>query len=468
MLRRDRQIRTQINQLADACLVALSFWMAYLLRANPAITEWLNLDMIPPDAFNNINTILLAFALIPITPLILEAQGFYNRQMLGSRGAILWPLLKGCAITTIALVLAGFILRLNLPRWVPVWFGGISFALIYCKEELLRLAFKSGFAQGQYKRRFILVGTEIETARMCWELEGKKDETVAVIAQFNLANPIPQLVQMLHDHAAYGVILSGKHSYFEQIENIIRVCELEGVEVWLLADFFTTQISRTSFDELLGRPLLIFRTAPEASWAGLVKQFMDVSGSLLLLLLLIVIPVIPLIAVAIKLASPGPIFFRQQRSGLNGAPFTLYKFRTMVTNAEQFKHELESMNEMRGPVFKVTKDPRITPLGKILRRYSLDELPQLFNVLRGEMSLVGPRPLPVDEVRRFNDLAHRRRLSVKPGLTCLWQVQGRNKISDFEDWVRLDLEYIDNWSLWMDVKILLRTIPAVFTATGAK
>ena len=302
---------------------------------------------------------------------------------------------------------------------------------------------------------------------MCQELEGRKDETVAVIAQFNLANPIPQLVELLHDHAIYGVILSGKHTYFERIENVIKVCELEGVEVWLVADFFTTQISRTSFDELLGRPLLIFRTAPESSWAGLVKQLMDFFGALVLLLVAAPLVMLP-VAVLIKLFSPGPVFFRQQRSGLNGAPFTLYKFRTMVTNAEQFKHELEAMNEMSGPVFKVTKDPRVTPLGKLLRRYSLDELPQLFNVLRGEMSLVGPRPLPVDEVRRFNDLAHRRRLSVKPGITCLWQVSGRNQIADFKEWVRLDLEYIDNWSLWLDIKILLRTIPAVFTATGAK
>ena len=468
MLRRDRQIRTQIHQLADACLAALGFWMAYLVRANVDITVWLKLEPISPEAFNNINTILLAFALIPITPLILESQGFYNRPILGPRGAVLWPLLKGCALTTIALVLVVFALRLNMPRWIPVWFGGITFTLIYCKEEVLRLAFKSGFAQGQYKRRFILVGTETETARMSRELGERKDETVAIVARFNLANPISQLVQMLHDYAIYGVILSAKRTYFEQVENVIKACELEGVEVWLIADVFTTQIARTSFDELIGHPLLIFRTTPEASWTGLVKQIMDFFGSMFLLLLLVVIPVIPLIAVAIKLTSPGPVFFRQQRSGLNGAPFMLYKFRTMVTNAEQLKHELESMNEMSGPVFKVTKDPRITPLGKFLRRYSLDELPQLFNVLRNEMSLVGPRPLPVDEVRRFNDLAHRRRLSVKPGITCLWQIQGRNQISDFQDWVRLDLEYIDNWSLWLDIKILLRTIPAVFTATGAK
>jgi len=140
----------------------------------------------------------------------------------------------------------------------------------------------------------------------------------------------------------------------------------------------------------------------------------------------------------------------------------------MVTNAEQFKHELAAMNEMTGPVFKLTNDPRVTPIGKLLRKYSLDELPQLFNILRTEMSLVGPRPLPVDEVQRFDNLAHRRRLSVKPGLTCLWQISGRNQISDFKEWVRLDLEYIDHWTLWLDLKILLLTIPVVVRGTGAK
>jgi exopolysaccharide biosynthesis polyprenyl glycosylphosphotransferase len=196
------------------------------------------------------------------------------------------------------------------------------------------------------------------------------------------------------------------------------------------------------------------------------KQVMDFFGSFCLLITLS--PVFAVIALLIKFSSPGPILFRQQRSGLNGRPFTIFKFRTMVTNAEQFKHELASMNEMTGPVFKITNDPRITPLGKTLRKYSLDELPQLFNVLRGEMSLVGPRPLPVDEVKRFENLSHRRRLSVKPGLTCLWQVKGRNQINDFREWVRLDLEYIDNWSLWLDLKILALTVPAVFRGTGAK
>jgi exopolysaccharide biosynthesis polyprenyl glycosylphosphotransferase len=250
------------------------------------------------------------------------------------------------------------------------------------------------------------------------------------------------------------------------VEYVIRACELEGVEVWLVADFFSTQISRTTLDEMLGRPLLVFSSTPEASWRVVAKQVMDAVGSLLLLIMLA--PLFLAVALLIKATSPGPILFRQQRSGLNGRPFTIYKFRTMVTNAEQFKHELAAMNEMSGPVFKVTNDPRITATGRFLRKYSLDELPQLFNVLRGEMSLVGPRPLPVDEVKRFEDLAHRRRLSVKPGLTCIWQVRGRNHINDFHEWVRLDLEYIDNWSLGMDFKILLLTIPAVFRGTGAK
>jgi len=467
MLRRDRQIRTQLSQLADAFLVAASFWLAFVLRGNPAFVTWLGLDPI------SIHTLDKDAFLIPVAMIagafLLEWQGFYDRPIQGPRRLVLWPLFKGCVLTTVVLALAAYAFQKDLvmPRGVSTLFGIISFGVLLAKEELIRAAYKTKFAQLQYKRRFVLVGTDQEIARMCSELEGRRDESVAIVAQFDLeARPISDLIMLLHDLAINGVILSAKRTYFEQVENVIRACELEGVEVWLLADFFTTKISRTTFDDFFGRPLLIFRTAPETSWAGLVKQVMDFFGAFVLLVL--ISPVVVIIALLIKWSSPGPAFFSQRRSGLNGAPFTLYKFRTMVTNAEQYRQELEAMNEMEGPVFKVTNDPRVTPIGKFLRKWSLDELPQLYNVLRGEMSLVGPRPLPVDEVRRFNDLAHRRRLSVKPGLTCLWQVRGRNEISDFKEWVRLDLEYIDNWSFWLDVKILFLTIPAVFRGTGAK
>jgi exopolysaccharide biosynthesis polyprenyl glycosylphosphotransferase len=467
MLRRDRQIRTQIHQIVDAILFALSFWAAYALRTDPQVIAWLHVRPLDNEAIDANKLIWLCTALMPTAPLILESQNYYNRPALCPRRAILWPLFKGCFITSIGLVLVMWMFKFVTPRGMIVFFGLISFSLVYAKEELVRLVLHSRLAKTQYKRRFVLVGTEREIARMRKDLLSHADASVEVIAELNLIEtPVQQIVGLLHHHSVFGVILSAKHTNFEQVEYVIRACELEGVEVWLIADFFSTEISRTSLDELIGRPLLIFRTAPEDSWQSLAKQLLDICGAFVLLLVLS--PLFLFIALWIKLASPGPVFFKQQRSGLSGSPFTLYKFRTMVTNAEQFKHELAAMNEMSGPVFKLTNDPRITPVGKFLRKFSLDELPQLWNVLRGEMSLVGPRPLPVDEVKRFDNLAHRRRLSMKPGLTCLWQISGRNEISDFKEWVRLDLEYIDNWSFWLDLKILLLTLPVVLRGTGAK
>jgi len=455
----------QIHQLVDACLFAFSFWLACQLRGSQLIIESLKLDPVQPFG----EFIWFYLGIIVVAPLILESQGFYDRPQLGSRAPALWSLFRGCFFTTLGLIIVLFYIRRYLARSIPIWFGFISFTLLYLKHELVRLGYQSRLRQPQYFRRFVLIGSSEETSSMREELRDRSETNIQIVAELDLGKTsVESLVHLLHDQSVNGVILGARHTYFEQVEAVIRACEMEGVEAWVVADFFRTQISRPSFDDFYGRPVLVFRTTPEASWQGVLKQLIDYAGALLLLLLLTVIPVIPLAALLIKLTSRGPVFFRQSRSGLNGSPFTMYKFRTMVTNAEQLKHELESMNEMRGPVFKVTKDPRITSVGKLLRRYSIDELPQLLNVLRGEMSLVGPRPLPVNEVKRFNDLSHRRRLSVKPGLTCLWQISGRNQIVEFKDWVRLDLEYIDNWSLWLDLKILMRTIPAVFLGTGAK
>jgi lipopolysaccharide/colanic/teichoic acid biosynthesis glycosyltransferase len=177
-------------------------------------------------------------------------------------------------------------------------------------------------------------------------------------------------------------------------------------------------------------------------------------------------PVIILAAIAIKLTSPGPVFFVQERIGLSKRRFKMFKFRTMVPNAEQLMPALERSNEAAGPVFKIRNDPRITPIGRLLRRSSIDELPQLLNVLAGDMSLVGPRPLPVRDYEGFNEDWQRRRFSIKPGITCLWQVGGRSELS-FEQWMRLDLKYLDEWSLWLDLKILTQTVPAVFRGVGA-
>jgi exopolysaccharide biosynthesis polyprenyl glycosylphosphotransferase len=213
-----------------------------------------------------------------------------------------------------------------------------------------------------------------------------------------------------------------------------------------------------------GIPMVTIRSGPQDGWQLLAKRLIDICGSAVLLLA--AAPLLLVVALLIKLDSPGPILFSQERVGLHKRRFKLIKFRTMVNGAERQQPLLEHLNEADGPVFKIRDDPRITRLGKFLRRFSIDELPQLFNVLKGEMSLVGPRPLPVRDVERIAVQWHKRRLSMKPGVTCLWQVNGRSDVS-FEHWVDMDLEYIDKWTLGLDLKILLKTIPVVLRGAGA-
>jgi exopolysaccharide biosynthesis polyprenyl glycosylphosphotransferase len=463
MLQRQRHILTQVQKLADAGLFALGFWLAHGLRSSGSLDFLLGPPLIPP--FQRYAWLLLI--IVPITPLFLQLQGFYNRPLLALRRWTLWQLLWGSAWVTGAVILTSFLVHVEVARSVILLSGGVSFGLVLLKEELLRQWVHSRTGQSQLRKRLILVGAAEDLGGLRRQLSRLSRESLEVLAELNLNEaPAERIVDLLHEHSANAVLLGAKHTFFGQVEKVIAACELEGVEVWLLADFFKTQISQTTVDDFHGRPMLVFRSTPDASWQSLAKQVLDLVGSLCLLLLS-ALPML-VIAVLIRLSSPGPVFFRQQRSGLNGRPFTMLKFRSMVTDAEQRKHELEILNEMSGPVFKLTQDPRITPIGRFLRKFSLDEFPQLLNVFRGDMSLVGPRPLPVDEVKRFDDLAHRRRLSVKPGITCLWQVSGRNNVTDFKDWVRLDLEYIDNWSLWLDLKILVRTVPVVLLGTGAR
>ena len=463
MLRRHRHIRTQVHKLVDAGLFVVGFWLAHVVRSNWQFAFFWERPEIEPftEYFG------LALVVFPAAWLLLELQGFYNRPLVASRRQTIWQLFWASTWATIVVILVSFLVRQQPAGAVIILFGAISFFLVLAKEEILQQWVRSKFGQAQLKRRLLLLGTKEDTAPVRRRLRDEAGEGIEILDELDLNDtPIEQLVELLHEHSANGVILSAKHTLFGQVEKVIQACELEGVEVWLLADFFKTQISQTTLDEFHGRPMLVFSSTPGASWQGVAKQILDSVGALLLAAVL-VIPML-FVALLIKLTSPGPVFFRQQRAGLNGKPFTMLKFRSMITDAEQRKHELAVLNEMAGPVFKVTNDPRVTRIGRILRKFSIDEFPQLINVLKGEMSLVGPRPLPVDEVRRFDDLAHRRRLSVKPGITCLWQVSGRNNVRDFRDWVRLDLEYIDNWSLWLDLKILIRTIPVVLLGTGAK
>jgi exopolysaccharide biosynthesis polyprenyl glycosylphosphotransferase len=490
MLLRDRQFRVKVNMVVDGCVFALGLWLAWAIRHywayfGPYGAEAIlghqglvkifgtqevasifgshGVDKIAPFA----EYFWLFLVVFPMTPLVLEWQGFYERQVFSSPQQMMWQLARACAICAVGLILIDVMTRGPvLARSVFVLFGFCSFGLMLSKEEMARAVYKTKLVQARFNRRIMVVGAAADILRLLAEMR-KHTEDFEVAGQFDLnTSPIENLVAALHEYSINAVVIAARHTNFDRVEKVVRACELEGVETWLLADFFETQTSQTSLDLFYGRPVLVFRGGTETSWTRLIKQIMDFAGAWVALV--VSSPVMLAAAIAIKLTSRGPLLFKQERAGLNGKPFVMYKFRSMVTNAEQLKQELERLNEMTGPVFKVTGDPRVTKVGRWLRKYSIDEFPQLFNVLRFEMSLVGPRPLPVDEVKRFDDLSHRRRLSVRPGLTCTWQVSGRNDVKDFRDWVRMDLEYIDHWSLWLDIKILWRTIWVVLLGKGGR
>jgi exopolysaccharide biosynthesis polyprenyl glycosylphosphotransferase len=271
---------------------------------------------------------------------------------------------------------------------------------------------------------------------------------------------LPGLIQ---SEVVDEVVLACPRSILPLTEHVVALCAQVGVPVTLVSDLFGDYLPSPRSTRFGSLPALSFATVHHSPVKLLVKRGFDVvvSGTMLVLAL----PVLTLAAVAIKLTSPGPVLFRQVRCGLHGRRFAMLKLRTMYEDAEQRQAELAHLNECSGPVFKIRNDPRVTPVGRLLRRYSIDELPQLWNVLSGDMSLVGPRPPIPGEVDQYHP-SQRRRLSMRPGLTCLWQVQGRNEIG-FEDWVKLDLEYIDGWSLGTDLRILARTLPAVLRGTGA-
>jgi exopolysaccharide biosynthesis polyprenyl glycosylphosphotransferase len=274
---------------------------------------------------------------------------------------------------------------------------------------------------------------------------------------------IQALPDLLREEVVDEVIVACPRSMLGTIAPVVGTCAAVGVPVTVLSDLFGDMLPPPRSGRLGSHPALRFSVMHHGILQTRIKRAIDAVGAAVLLVL--VAPILAAAAVAIRANSPGPILFRQQRCGLYGRRFTMLKLRTMHADAEMRRLEFAQLNEMDGPTFKIRCDPRTTPVGRFLRRYSLDEIPQLWNVLRGEMSLVGPRPPTPYEVDQYL-VFQRRRLSMRPGLTCLWQVNGRNEIG-FEEWVQLDLEYIDNWSLILDLRILLRTLPAVLRGTGA-
>jgi len=459
---RKQEFNLQLFQILDGLLLCFALFAAYILRV--VCSRWLPIYEIGPFSSSQ----WMVFIILPFGPILLELQGFYGYPLQKSVGASLRQM-TGAAFW-LALILSGCVIFFQLAapsRAVALIFTLLAGLSLTAREQMTVAYFRSRARTGAGREPVLLAGCPRDVKALRQKLTPLQLIEMDIVGEIDLeTQPVSELIEAMHRHSVNRVILAGAHSNMNRLQQAIAACEIEGVEAWMVADFIKTAIAKPTFDALGSMPMLVFRTTPSLSWALLIKGVIDRLGGLGLLIL--ASPLFILAFLGIKLTMPGPVVFSQQRSGKNGRPFTMYKFRSMTTDADMRRVELASLNEMQGLVFKVDDAPRITPLGRWLRRTSIDELPQLINVLAGHMSLVGPRPLPLYEVENFENAAQRRRLSVKPGLTCLWQISGRSKVQNFDQWVALDLQYIDNWSVWLDIKILFKTIPAVLFGSGAR
>ena len=456
----------QVFQIIDALLIWGSFAVASWFRV------WFKSAFHGQNAegygLESIGWIL--FVIVPFTPLLLEMFGFYRNPMRKKFANAL----RQMALTLVFLgaLLGGVMIVFKLnpgSRLILIIGMALSAVMILIRLLVARSYLQRRVQSGAKKERVVIAGTQKDIKAFLERMPESVTDYWEVCGEFDLAHgTADELEELLLKHSVERVIFAAENAMFREISEAVEICEAQGIEVWISADFIRTQISRPVFDTLGGRPMLAFRSTPELSWSLLAKAVMDKAGALTIILL--TSPLWIFAYIGIKIASPGPAFFKQDRAGKYGKPFKMWKFRTMVMDAEAKLAEVKAKvgNEMDGPVFKLENDPRVFKFARLLRKLSIDELPQLINVLLGDMSLVGPRPLPCYEVEEFEKSVYRRRLSVKPGITCTWQAGGRNTITNFDDWVKLDLDYIDNWTLWLDIKILLKTVPAVLFGSGAK
>ena len=473
-----RQILLNAFKLWDIGLMLLAF----LVAAVAVMSQSHSVTMEEFFAMRVKIANFLIFAIfVFVWHLAFSGFGLYNSRRLGDRRSEVIDVVKATSLGAI-IVFAGsvaFRVTLATPRFFVVfWVVGTISAI--CSRLMLRIVLASIRKRGRNLRDVLVVGTNGRALsfvrkmlahpelgyRVIGFVDQEWDGLVAVRdSGFELACDFEGVPQFLRDSVVDEVVMAlPMRSLHYQASQIAAFCEEQGITVRQLSNIFDLKLARSSAEDLEGDPLITHRTGSIESSHQLIKRMLDVLVSGLMLLFLS--PLLVVAAILIKLTSRGPVFFVQKRLGLNKRRFGVFKFRTMVVDAEKKMQEIEHLNEVSGPVFKIKNDPRITSVGRIMRRTSIDELPQLLNVFLGDMSLVGPRPLPVRDYEGFNEDWQRRRFSVKPGITCLWQVKGRSEIP-FEQWMELDLQYIDKWSLWLDLKILLRTIPAVLRGSGA-
>ena len=469
----NRAIVPRILVVLDALTVTAAFVASYYLRR-----------LIPAVGFKPLGPIdhylWILLATIPIWWLLLFLNGGYQakaQRLLATIGLALKTGIGGLLILALLLFLIKFE---TFNRSLLVLFVAVETALLVVTRLAVSASLSMSRRSGKTARHALIIASDDadmqrESAALIERMRQNPGEGVAPVGVLTFGNAgaaaagpsfrgtVEELPDLLHEEVVDEVYFVVPPSMLAQVSDYLKLCEEMGVEGKVLAQLYRPTLARPYLEQSFDLPFFSFAPTPLYVGRRYVKSLIDFFGALALLAIF-ALPM-ALIALAVKLSSRGPILFRQERGGIHGRRFWMEKFRTMVPEADKLKLTLAAKNEMSGPVFKVAVDPRVTNIGRWLRRSSIDELPQLFNVLKGEMSLVGPRPLPLSESAAIKGPL-RRRFSMKPGMTGLWQASGRSNV-DFHDWMRLDLEYVDNWSLRLDFQIALRTIAAVLSGKGA-
>jgi exopolysaccharide biosynthesis polyprenyl glycosylphosphotransferase len=473
-----RRILMQAAKLFDLALMIFSFGLAALLvaRENPAasLADFFSMR-VKVQNFAIFGLFLLEWHLV------FASYSMYSSKRFLARWVEVLDITKATTLGSAIIFLAAVPLRIRLvtPLFMLIFWAASTLAGV-ASRVLFRLILGALRRRGRNLRQMVVVGTNPRAVRFVRKIEARPElgyriagfvdgpwPGLATFEQtgYRLISDLAGFPRFLREQVVDEVVIAlPMESSYGQAARIATLCEEQGVTMRLLSDLFNLRLAQSRAEEFQGEPVTTLSAGAPEGWQPLVKRALDVSVSLAAMLLLS--PLFLLAALVVKLTSPGSSFFVQERVGLNKHRFRLYKFRTMVADAAERQAEIEHLNEAAGPVFKIINDPRLTPVGKFLRKTSIDELPQLFNVLKGDMSLVGPRPLPERDFQGFDQDWQRRRFSVRPGITCLWQVNGRSSCA-FEKWMQLDMQYIDQWSLGLDFKILAKTIPAVFRGAGA-
>jgi exopolysaccharide biosynthesis polyprenyl glycosylphosphotransferase len=463
-----RNALVNLLKVADVVVVATCFLVAVALGVTQyRLGDWLSIL----EMRISLRNVLFVAAYLFFWHIVLGLRGLYGSYRLSPASRELHDLLIAVTIATAPLLPIGVALGLGAvnPHFLLA-FPALALAALAVERRMLRVVASRLRRFGRNLRNVVIVGDDgaaLDAAVRLGHREALGYNVVKVLSTGLLSDADTIMARLTAivdrqpvDEVFFAAPLDGTRP---AVAVLIRLCQEMGITVRVITHLTTLGSARASVDLLGSQPVLTIASGPPDSLCLVAKRALDVSLAGLGLLLMA--PLVVLIGVAIKLDSRGPVFFAQERVGLNRRRFSMRKFRSMVVDADARQADLEVHNEADGPVFKIERDPRVTRVGRVLRRTSLDELPQLWNVLVGEMSLVGPRPLPLRDVDRMNVRWHQRRFSVKPGITCLWQIRSREP--KFDEWIRSDMEYIDNWSLTLDLRILARTLPAVISGQGA-